>query len=87
MAILASSTVPGMTREQYEQTAAALTEQLRAAPGFIAHYAWEQDGATKVVEVWESVEQHDDWFNNRVKPHLSVEVTTEKHELMNKLAS
>lgn len=85
MTILTYSTVPGMTREQYEGTAAALTDKLKATPGFIAHYAWEQDGGLRVVEVWESAEQHDGWFNDSVKPNLPVEVTPEKHELMNKV--
>jgi heme-degrading monooxygenase HmoA len=86
MTILTNSTVTGMTREQYERTAAVLTDKLKATPGFIAHYAWEQDGGIRVVEIWESAEQHDDWFNNSVKPNLPVEVTPEKHELMNKVA-
>lgn len=86
MAVLTKSLVSGMTREQYEGIAAVLIAKLKAAPGFIAHYAWEQGGMT-VVEIWESAEQHDDWFDNNVKPHLPVEVSPEKHELVNKVTA
>lgn len=87
MAVLTKSLVSGMTREQYEGIAAVLIDKLKAAPGFIAHYAWEQDGGMTVVEIWESAEQHDDWFDNNVKPHLPVEVSPEKHELVNKVTA
>jgi heme-degrading monooxygenase HmoA len=83
MAVLTKSLVPGMTREQYEGIAAVLIDKLKAAPGFIAHYAWEHEGGMTVVEVWESAEQGDDWLDNYVKPHLPVEVSPEKHELAN----
>lgn len=36
-----------------------------------------------VVEIWESAEQHDAWFDNNVRPNLPVEVNPEKHELVN----
>ena len=87
MAVLTKSLVTGMTREQYEGIAAVLIDKLKAAPGFIAHYAWEYEGGMTVVEVWESAEQHDDWFDNNVKPHLPVEVSPEKHELANKVTA
>jgi heme-degrading monooxygenase HmoA len=87
MAILTYSLVPGLTREQYESIAAALIDKLKASPGFIAHYAWEHEKGVKVVEIWESAEQHDAWFNESVKPNLPVEVTPEKNELMNKVVA
>jgi len=75
MSVLTSSSVTGLTRKQYDEIAAILTDRLKAAPGFIAHYAWEDDAGMRVVEVWESAQLHDDWFNNNVRPHLPTEVT------------
>lgn len=87
MAVLTNSHVTGLTREQYEGIAADLTDKLKAAPGFIAHYAWEQEGGMSVVEIWDSQEQHDAWFDNNVKPNLPVQVIPEKHELANKVTA
>ena len=83
MAILTNSLIPGLTREQYEEIAATLIDKLKASPGFIAHYAWEREEGVNVVEIWESAEQHDTWFNESVRPNLPVEVTPEKNELLN----
>jgi heme-degrading monooxygenase HmoA len=87
MVVLTKSHVTGLTREQYEELAAVLTEKLKAAPGFIAHYAWEQEGGMNVVEIWDSDEQHDAWFDNNVRPNLQVQVIPEKHELANKVTA
>jgi heme-degrading monooxygenase HmoA len=87
MAVLAKSTVTGLTREQYEEIAAVLTDKLRAAPGFLAHYAWESENGMGVVEIWESTEQHDAWFDNNVRPHLPAGADQEKHELVNKVTA
>lgn len=83
MTVLTSSIVTGMTREQYDEVAAALIDKLKATPGFIAHYASESEGGMTVVEIWDSAEQHDDWFDNNVRPNLPLEVNPEKHELVN----
>ena len=87
MAVLVKNTVTGLTREQYEGIAAVLIDKLKATPGFIAHYAWADEGGVTVVEIWDSAEQHDDWFDNNVRPNLPVEVNPEKHELVNKVTA
>jgi heme-degrading monooxygenase HmoA len=87
MAILTNSLVPGLTREQYESIAAKLVDKLKTSPGFIAHYACERENGVNVVEIWESAEQHDAWFNESVRPNLPVDVTPEKNELMNKVVA
>ena len=40
------------------------------ADGFVAHYAIVEDGGITVIEIWDSIDQHDAWFNEVVKPHL-----------------
>lgn len=87
MTLLVQSLVPGLTRKQYESIAAALADRLMAAPGFNAHYAFESEGGMTVVEIWEAAEQHDAWFDNNVRPNLPVEVTPDKHELVNKMTA
>ncbi|MEV7649279.1 antibiotic biosynthesis monooxygenase [Arthrobacter sp. NPDC089319] len=87
MVVLTKSHVTDLTREQYEGLAAVLTDKLKAAPGFIAHYAWEHEDGMSVVEIWDSDEQHDAWFENNVKPNLPVQVIPEKHELVNKVTA
>ncbi|WP_346960312.1 antibiotic biosynthesis monooxygenase [uncultured Arthrobacter sp.] len=87
MSVLVNNIVTGLTREQYAEIAAALSDRLKAAPGFRAHYAWENEGGMTVVEIWDSASQHDDWFDNNVRPHLPMEVTPEKHELVNKVTA
>jgi heme-degrading monooxygenase HmoA len=83
MSVLTQTAVTGLTREQYVEIAAAQTGRLKAAPGFIAHYAWENGSGMTVVEIWESAEQHDDWVDHNVRPNLPVEINPEKHELVN----
>jgi len=85
MAVLIKTEVTGVSRGKYDELAAVLIDKLKATPGFIAHYAWEHDNTMAVVEIWESADQHDEWFNNNVRPNLPQEVHPEKHELVNKV--
>jgi heme-degrading monooxygenase HmoA len=80
-------TVPGLTRQQYEDIAGALGDKLMGTPGFQAHYAFESEDGMIVVEIWETASQHDAWFDNNVRPHLPAEATPEKHELANKMTA
>jgi heme-degrading monooxygenase HmoA len=82
MTVLVDSKATGITREQYEGNAAVLIDKLRAEPGFIAHYSWEEDGGMRVVEVWESAEQATAWFENNVKPRIPVDISPQNHELV-----
>jgi heme-degrading monooxygenase HmoA len=87
MTVLVQTLVPGLNREQYESIAANLIDKLKASPGFLAHYAYEDDGGMTVVEVWEAAAQHDAWLDNSVRPNLPVEVTPVKHELANEVTA
>lgn len=83
MTVLVHTQSVDLTRGQYEAAAAALIEKLRAQPGFIAHYAWEEGNSMHVAEIWETAEQHNAWFDNNVKPNLPVEVNPQPHKLVN----
>jgi heme-degrading monooxygenase HmoA len=70
MTVLVTTRIPSLPGEAYDQTAAALAEPLRAAPGFIAHAATVDDGGVTVTELWDA---SDDWrafFEANVKPSL-----------------
>jgi hypothetical protein len=36
----------------------------------VPDYAIVEDGGITVIEIWDSIDQHDAWFNEVVKPHL-----------------
>lgn len=70
MTVLKQHHAPGMPPEVYEQVAANALPSQKTADGFVAHYAIVDDGGITVFEIWDSVEQHDAWFDVTVKPHL-----------------
>ncbi|UKA72899.1 antibiotic biosynthesis monooxygenase [Arthrobacter sp. FW306-06-A] len=83
MPVIASTEVTGLSRDQCFQVAAALTDKLKAAPGFMGHCAYENQGVINVVEVWASAEDHDAWFDGSVRPNLWPGVTPQKFDVMN----
>ena len=70
MPVLKQHRAPGMSAETYDQVASGVMDSQKQADGFIAHYAIVDDGGVTVIEIWESVDDHDAWFNPTVKPHL-----------------
>jgi len=55
-----------MSGEMYDQVAAGVVASQSEADGFVAHYAIVEDGGITVIEIWDSVAQHDAWFNEAV---------------------
>ena len=70
MAVLKQHHSAGMPVEMYDKVAAEAIPSLSKADGFVAHYAIVEDGGITVIEIWDSIDQHDAWFNEVVKPHL-----------------
>ena len=82
MPVLIRSRVEGMDSSKYDEIASRLVEQLKKQPGFLLHVTYEgRDSKFGVSEIWESKEQHDQWFDNHVKPNLPGEATQEVIEL------
>lgn len=82
MAVLIRNRVEGMTAALYDQIAPPLLEKLKTQPGFVLHVSYEAAGSGfTVAEIWESREQHAQWFDNNVKPNLPGDVTHEVIEL------
>ena len=70
MTVLKQHHAPGMPADVYDQVAAGAMPSQSKADGFAAHYAIVEDGGITVIEIWDSIAQHDAWFNEVVKPHL-----------------
>ena len=70
MAVLKQHHSAGMPAEVYDKVAAEAIPSQSKADGFVAHYAIVEDGGITVIEIWDSIDQHDAWFNEVVKPHL-----------------
>lgn len=68
MAVEMHADIQGMTKEMYEQGMAEVGAQLRAAPGFIAHFAGPMEGGYRVHEVWASQEDLDRWIQGTIMP-------------------
>jgi heme-degrading monooxygenase HmoA len=60
----------GMDTEGYDAVNREAAASLKAASGFRFHVAYPTEGEVVVLEVWDSLEQHMQWFDQYVKPHL-----------------
>lgn len=70
MAVLIRHRHPGITLEQYDEISPPLVEKLKTQPGFIIHVAFMDNGVFTVSEIWESEEQHHQWFDANVRPNV-----------------
>jgi hypothetical protein len=70
MAILATAEAAGMTQEMFAELASKLSGDLRNAPGLVFHTSGPIASGWKVTEVWQSREDCESWYDNKVKPAL-----------------
>ena len=68
MAVAFLQELPGATQEQYDQVVEALRGQ--TAEGRIFHVAGPMEGGWRVVDVWESQEAVDTFFQEQLGPAL-----------------
>jgi heme-degrading monooxygenase HmoA len=87
MAALVTISTPGMSTEGYDRIAGEATPSLKEAVGFRFHVAYPSGDSMVVMEVWDSAEQHMQWFEKFVLPHFppGVEASHEVIELHNVL--
>lgn len=62
MAFIRITQPPNVTAETYEQVNAALDPADNPPPGLLVHCAGEVDGKWQIVDVWESREQAQDFY-------------------------
>ena len=70
-----------MSPAEYDETSPPLVAIIKKQPGFLFHASYEDADGFVVAEVWETLEQHDAFFDANVKPNVPVEITQEVIEL------
>ena len=70
MAVLITAEVKGQTQQGYDGMLGFLAEAIKKAPGFILHTAHPVEGGWRILEVWESKADADQFFAKNVAPNL-----------------
>jgi len=70
MAVLVTAEVHGQTESGYDGMLAALGGAIRAAPGFVLHAAFPVEGGWRVLEIWETPADANQFFAEFVAPNL-----------------
>jgi heme-degrading monooxygenase HmoA len=70
MATIKRHHVPDFPLDAALGLAAGVKESQAGADGFVSHYMFAEDGGVTVIEVWDSVGQHDAWYDAAIKPQL-----------------
>jgi quinol monooxygenase YgiN len=70
MPVLVSADIKGQTKEGYEGILAALKGYIIKAPGFVLHTSHETPDGWRVIEVWNSKREADEWYSRHVAPNL-----------------
>jgi quinol monooxygenase YgiN len=83
MAVLVRHRAQGLGPADYDRISPPLIEQVKQAPGFVLHVAFEDAQGFCVAEVWESQEQHDAFFNENVVPNVPAEIKQEVIQIHN----
>jgi hypothetical protein len=66
MAIGVLCEIPGGTQKQYDQVMDKLNLGGKVAPGGVSHVAGPMDGGWRVVDVWESKEAFEKFFQTKL---------------------
>ena len=75
MPVLMIAEVPNLTEDIYSGMIPQLMPLMKGAKGFIAHAGGPAPGGGwRVVEMWESEEDGQRWFDETVKPNLPPEI-------------
>lgn len=83
MAVLIRHRAAGITPAQYDQISPPLLAELKGQPGFVLHVAFEDSQGFCVAEIWDTKEQHDSYFNEKVVPNVPAEIKQEVINLHN----
>lgn len=70
MATLISTLIKDQTAEGYDQVSVFLHQAVRNAPGFILHTAYEDKEGWRIMEIWNSKTEADNFFTKVVRPNL-----------------
>ncbi len=79
MPVLMIGEVPNLTEEIYAGMVGQMRPLMRASKGFISHAGGPSPpGGWRVVEVWESEEDGQKWFDENVKPNLPPDIIPDR---------
>ncbi len=71
MAVIMNTEVPGADASFMDgMRAAGVVDAIAKAPGFVSHVSGVSDTGYRVIEVWESREAHQAWFDGHIAPNL-----------------
>lgn len=70
MAVIVTAEVAGQTKEGYDGMRAMLEDPMRQARGLVMHASYPIEGGWRVIEVWESSKDANEFFAKAVHPHL-----------------
>ena len=70
MAVIVLAEAHGQTEAGYDGMLKVLADVARRTEGFVMHSAYRVDGAWRVVEVWRSKADADQFFAKQVAPNL-----------------
>jgi hypothetical protein len=70
MAVLVTAEIQGQTPQGYDGMLGMLESALKQAPGFVLHTSHPIEGGWRVIEVWESQNDANQFFAKHVHPHL-----------------
>jgi heme-degrading monooxygenase HmoA len=71
MSVIMIAEVPGADASFFDgMRAAGVVDAIAKAPGFVSHLSGAASSGYRVIEVWESREDHQAWYDNHVSPNL-----------------
>lgn len=70
MSVLMRTHGVGSTEEHYRGVIGPVTDFLRAANGFVAHYAFMEGDGLTISEIWNSRAEFEAYFNEHIVPML-----------------
>lgn len=71
MAVIMIAEAPGVDASFADGLrAAGVADAMVKAPGFVSHTSGASNSGYRVIEVWDSREAHQAWFDDHVAPNL-----------------
>ena len=79
MAVIMISDLPGTGPEIIDgMRQAGVLDRMKSAPGFKGHLGGTTDAGYRVIEVWDSREAWQAWFDGTIKPNLPPGATVDE---------
>jgi hypothetical protein len=71
VAVIMITDLPGMSLEMLDgMRQAGVLDQMSSARGFQGHWSGQTESGYRVIELWESRDAWQDWYDGTVKPNL-----------------